>query len=140
AHAIGHGESAVHPPKGGGRPGAALRGLLAKATAAFGDDRLDDLRSEESVRGGAARCREGHRFEATQALRQVLNAAVAWQLIDVNPARRGAANPLRRFPEKRPFESWDDAGASLKPSDGLEPSTPSLPSSDEARPAGKRGK
>ena len=54
---------------------------------------------------------EGHRFEATQALRQVLNAAVAWQLIDVNPARRGVPNPLRRFPEKRPFESWDQIGA-----------------------------
>jgi len=49
---------------------------------------------------------EGHRFEATQALRQVLNAAVAWELIDANPARRGVPNPLRRFPEKRPFESW----------------------------------
>jgi len=28
--------------------------------------------------------------------------------LDVNPARRGVANPLRRFPEKRPFESWDE--------------------------------
>jgi hypothetical protein len=27
----------------------------------------------------------GHRFEATQALRQVLNRAVAWKLIDENP-------------------------------------------------------
>ena len=36
----------------------------------------------------------------------MLNAAVAWELIDVNPARRGVPNPLRRFPEKRPFESW----------------------------------
>jgi integrase len=35
----------------------------------------------------------------------VLNAAVAWDLIDVNPARRGVPNPLRRFLEKRPFES-----------------------------------
>jgi integrase len=41
----------------------------------------------------------------------VLNAAVAWQLLDVNPARRGVANPLRRFPEKRPFESWDEIKA-----------------------------
>jgi integrase len=36
----------------------------------------------------------------------VLNRAVAWELIDVNPAKRGVDNPLRRFPEKRPFESW----------------------------------
>ena len=41
----------------------------------------------------------------------MLNAAVAWQLLDVNPARRGVANRLRRFPEKRPFESWDEVRA-----------------------------
>jgi hypothetical protein len=34
---------------------------------------------------------EGHRFEATQALRQVLTRAVAWKLIDENPAKRGPA-------------------------------------------------
>ena len=49
---------------------------------------------------------EGHRFEATQALRQVLNRAVAWELIDSNPAKRGVPNPRRRCREKRPFESW----------------------------------
>jgi len=37
---------------------------------------------------------EGHRFEATQALRQVLNRAVAWKLIDENPAKRGVPNPV----------------------------------------------
>jgi hypothetical protein len=31
---------------------------------------------------------EGPRFEATQALRQILARAVVWQLIDVNPAGR----------------------------------------------------
>jgi hypothetical protein len=49
---------------------------------------------------------EGHRFEATQALRQVLNRAVAWKLIDENPAKRGVPNPARRCREQRPFESW----------------------------------
>jgi integrase len=82
-----------------------LRWLLAKATAAFGDTRLIDLRSEQ-ICAWRGTLPEGHRFEATQALRQVLNRAVAWQLIDVNPAKRGVANPLRRFPEKRPFETW----------------------------------
>jgi integrase len=84
-----------------------LRWLLAKATAGFGEVRLVDLRADEICYW---RCTlpDGHRFEATQALRQVLNAAVAWQLLDVNPARRGVANPARRFPETRPFESWDD--------------------------------
>jgi hypothetical protein len=97
-----------------------LRWLLAKATAAFGDVRLIDLRSEE-ICAWRGTLPEGHRFEATQALRQVLNAAVAWQLIDVNPARRGVPNPLRRFPEKRPFESWDEIGAVVehpRPGDG----------------------
>jgi integrase len=49
---------------------------------------------------------EGHRFEATQALRQVLNRAVAWKLLDDNPAKRGVPNPGRRCREQRPFESW----------------------------------
>ena len=48
----------------------------------------------------------GHRFEATQALRQVLTRAVAWGMIDVNPAKQGVDNPQRRRTEKRPFESW----------------------------------
>lgn len=87
-----------------------LRWLLAKATATFGDVRLIDLRSEE-ICAWRGMLPEGHRFEATQALRQVLNTAVAWQLIDVNPARRGVPNPLRRLPEKRPFESWDELRA-----------------------------
>lgn len=64
-----------------------------------------DLRSE-AICAWQGTLPEGHRFEATQALRQVLNRAVAWELIDVNPAKRGVDNPLRRFPEKRPFESW----------------------------------
>src|SRR5438874_6309914 len=48
----------------------------------------------------------GHRFEATQALRQVLARAVEWRMIDVNPAKQGVDNPQRRRTEKRPFESW----------------------------------
>jgi integrase len=53
----------------------------------------------------------GHRFEATQALRQVLNRAVEWGLIDINPAKRGVDNPQRRRVEKRPFESWAELEA-----------------------------
>jgi hypothetical protein len=49
---------------------------------------------------------EGHRFEATQALRQVLNRAVCWGLLDYNPAKLGVPNPARRAKEKRPFETW----------------------------------
>jgi integrase len=79
--------------------------LLSKATTAFGDRPVGSLRSEE-ICGWRGTLPEGHRFETTQALRQILNAAVAWELIDVNPARRGVPNPQRRFPEKRPFDSW----------------------------------
>jgi integrase len=50
----------------------------------------------------------GHRFEATQALRQVLARAVSWGLLDINPAKLGVENPQRRYTEKRPFESWDE--------------------------------
>jgi integrase len=87
-----------------------LRWLLSKATAAFGEMELGALRSEE-ICAWRGTLPDGYRFEATQALRQVLNAAVAWELIDVNPARRGVPNPLRRFPEKRPFESWEQINA-----------------------------
>lgn len=95
-----------------------LRWLLSKVTAVFGDVELGDLRSEEicAWRGTVP---EGHRFEATQALRQVLNAAVACELIDANPARRGVPNPLRRFPEKRPFESWEQIDALVANLDGV---------------------
>jgi integrase len=53
----------------------------------------------------------GHRFEATQALRQVLARAVLWGMIDVNPAKQGVDNPQQRYTEKRPFESWADLAA-----------------------------
>jgi integrase len=49
---------------------------------------------------------EGHRFEATQALRQILNRAVCWGLLDYNPAKLAVPNPARRAKEKRPFETW----------------------------------
>jgi integrase len=89
---------------------AKLRWLLAKATSALGERRLVDLRSEE-ICAWRRTLPDGHRFEATQALRQVLTRAVAWGLIEFNPAKRGVDNPLRRFPEKRPFESWAEIEA-----------------------------
>jgi integrase len=82
-----------------------LRWLLRKATAALGEIRLIDL-TPEQICTWRMTIPEGHRYEATQALRQVLNRAVAWELLESNPARRGVPNPLRRTLEKRPFESW----------------------------------
>jgi integrase len=83
---------------------AKLRLLLGKATAELGEVRLAEL-SPEQVCAWRLTVPEGHRFEATQALRQVLNRAVAWKLIDENPAKR-VPNPARRCREQRPFDSW----------------------------------
>ena len=48
-----------------------LRWLLAKSVAAFGDQRLDELSSQE-IAAWRMTVPAGYRFEATQALRQVL--------------------------------------------------------------------
>ena len=84
---------------------AKLRWLLGKATAALGEVRLAEL-SPEQICAWRLTVPEGHRFEATQALRQVLNRAVAWKLIEENPAKH-VPNPARRGREQRPFESWE---------------------------------
>lgn len=83
---------------------AKLHWLLGKATAALGEVRLAEL-SPDQVSAWRLTVPEGHRFEATQALRQVLNRAVNWKLIDHNPAKR-VPNPGRRCREQRPFDSW----------------------------------
>ncbi len=83
-----------------------LQWLLSKAVREFGDQRLRQLRSQE-IAAWRMTIPAGHRFEATQALRQVLSRAVEWRMIDVNPAKHGVANPQRRRTEKRPFESWE---------------------------------
>jgi integrase len=83
---------------------AKLRWLLGKATVELGDVPLAEL-SAEQVFAWRLTVPEGHRFEATQALRQVLNRAVAWKLIEENPAKR-VPNPGRRCREQRPFDSW----------------------------------
>ena len=82
-----------------------LRWLLSKSVREFGTQRLGELRSQEIARWRMT-VPAGHRFEATQALRQVLNRAVEWRMIEVNPAKHGVDNPQRRRTEKRPFESW----------------------------------
>jgi integrase len=86
---------------------AKLRWLLQKAVRAFGETRLSELRSP-AIAAWRMTIPSGHRFEATQALRQVLARAVSWGLLDVNPAKLGVENPQRRYTEKRPFDSWDE--------------------------------
>jgi integrase len=82
-----------------------LRWLLTKAVRVLGHRRINQLRPAEIATWRMC-IASGHRFEATQALRQVLGRAVSWGLIDVNPAKQGIDNPQRRYTEKRPFESW----------------------------------
>jgi integrase len=87
-----------------------LRWLLSKAIVAFGDRRVGELSSQE-IAACWMTLSPGHRFEATQALRQVLHRAVAWGMIESNPAKLGVDNPTPRRKEKRPFESWAELDA-----------------------------
>ena len=97
--------------RAGGRGSIAkLRWLLGKAIAVFGELRLSELHPQE-IAAWRMTIPLGHRFAATQALRQVLARAVVWGMIDVNPAKRGVDNPQRRRTEKRPFESWAELQA-----------------------------
>ncbi|HYY33800.1 MAG TPA: site-specific integrase [Gaiellaceae bacterium] len=94
-----------------------LRWLLGKAVAAFGARPISELRSEE-LAAWRIELSSGYRFDATQALRQVLARAVVWGMIDVNPAKLGVDNPSPRRREQRPFESWaelDAVAAHLSP-------------------------
>jgi integrase len=94
-----------------------LRWLLGKAVAVFGERPVGELRSEEIAAWRIA-LSPGYRFDATQALRQVLARAVVWGMIDVNPAKLGVDNPSPRRREQRPFESWaelDAVAANLSP-------------------------
>ena len=84
---------------------AKLRWLLGKAKSGLGEIRVMDL-SPKKVDAWRLTIPAGHRFEATQALRQVLSRAVLWGMIDENPAKRGVPNRARRAKEKRPFDSW----------------------------------
>jgi integrase len=87
-----------------------LRWLLSKATAVFGDRRIGELTSQQ-IAEWRMTVSPGLRFEATQALRQVLHRAVVWGMIDINPAKVGVDNPTRRRKEQHPFESWDELEA-----------------------------
>ena len=90
-----------------------LRYLLGKAIKAFGDRRVGELTGPE-IAAWRITLPVGYRFEATQALRQVLHRAVEWKMIDSNPATDGVENPVRRRKEQRPFESWKELEAIAK--------------------------
>jgi integrase len=87
-----------------------LRFLLTRPVQAFGNYYLDEL-DPLQISAWRMTIPPGYRFEATQALRQVLARAVVWRLLDVNPAKHGVENPQRRRTQKRPFESWEELEA-----------------------------
>jgi integrase len=89
---------------------AKLRWLLDKAIAVFGDRRIGELTAQE-IAEWRMTLSPGYRFEATQALRQVLGRAVVWGMLDINPAKVGVDNPTPRRKEQRPFESWAEVEA-----------------------------
>src|SRR6266540_1619967 len=68
-----------------------LRWLLSKAIAVFGKRRIGELTSQE-IAAWRMTLAPGYRFEATQALRQVLHRAVAWGSTSI---RRRSASTTR---------------------------------------------
>lgn len=84
-----------------------LRWLLAKATKRFGSLELHELESRQ-IAAWRMTLAEGHRFEATQALRQVLARAIEWELLDINVAKVGVDNPVPTRKEMHPFDSWTE--------------------------------
>jgi len=76
----------------------------------FGDRPVGELHSEETAAWRIA-LSPGYRFDATQALRQVLTRAAVWGMIDGNPTKVGVDNPSPRRREQRPFESWPELEA-----------------------------
>jgi integrase len=95
---------------------AKLRWLLTKATAAFGSTPLTELDKRE-IAAWRMTLPAGHRFEATQALRQTLARAVEWGLRYSNPAKTGVDNPQPPRREMRPFEAdeLEELAAELGP-------------------------
>jgi integrase len=89
---------------------AKLRWLLNKSTAAFGSTPLTELDARE-IAAWRMTLPTGHRFEATQALRQTLTRAVEWGLLDTNPAKTGVDNPQPPRREMHPFDSGGELEA-----------------------------
>jgi hypothetical protein len=108
--------------------------MSPRVVEAFAGYYLDELDPVE-ISAWRMTVSPGYRFEATQALRQVLARAVLWGMLDTNPAKQGVENPQRKRTEKRPFESWDQLEAlaeRLGPRLGRWCSSPPPPACDQA--------
>lgn len=83
-----------------------VKWALAKAQLRFGKTRLDRLNARDL---GAWRSElpESQRHQVFAVVRQVLEQAVHWQMLERNPARP-VANPAPHREEVKAFESWDE--------------------------------
>jgi integrase len=81
-----------------------LRCRLAHALHTFGDVPLADLeRQALEIAAWRAGLPDRLRYPATSALRQALEAAIRWELISENPAKKAGKNPQPKAREVRPL-------------------------------------
>jgi integrase len=77
---------------------------LAHSLSAFGELRLSQLeRMPVEIAEWRTALPERSRYGIVQALRQTLDAAVRWGLMNRNPAKLAGSNPQPRLPEIEPF-------------------------------------
>ena len=85
-----------------------LRYRLEHSLEVFGDVPLEDFeRQALEVAAWRAGLAEGLRYPATSALRQALEAAIRWELITENPAKKAGRNPQPKAREVRPLTPED---------------------------------
>jgi integrase len=83
---------------------ATLRYRLAHALDEFGDVPLADLQRQAlEIAAWRASLPDRLRYPATSAFRQALAAAVAWDLIEINPVKKAGKNPQPKAREVRPL-------------------------------------
>jgi integrase len=83
--------------------------MLKKSRSVFGAVSLTAIRPED-IAVWRRTLREGTRWDATKAMRQVLERAVTWRYLVENPARL-VKNPQPVTKEVQPFEAWDEVMA-----------------------------
>jgi len=83
-----------------------LRWRLARPLAEFGDVKLDELRTGE-LAAWEASLPPRFRYAVVRALRQVLDAAVAWDYLARNPAKATGKNPAPPVLERAALEPAD---------------------------------
>jgi hypothetical protein len=78
-----------------------LRCRLAHALRVFGDVPLAELeRQALEIAAWRAGLSEGLRYPASRALRQALEAAIRWELMSENPAKKAGKNPQPKATRK----------------------------------------